>query len=93
MQVGVAYSEPVQQIWLRIEVPENCTVQNAIERSGILETFPNIDLSIQKVGIFGKLTKPNATLRPGDRVEIYREIIADPKTVPRRRISEDGDEE
>jgi hypothetical protein len=93
MQVGVAYSEPVQQIWLRIEVPENCTVQDAIERSGILETFPNIDLSIQKVGIFGKLTKPSATLRPGDRVEIYREIIADPKTVPRRRISEDDDEE
>jgi putative ubiquitin-RnfH superfamily antitoxin RatB of RatAB toxin-antitoxin module len=93
MQIGVAYSEPVQQVWLRIEVPEDCTVQDAIERSGILETFPNIDLSIQKVGIFGKLTKPNATLRAGDRVEIYREIIVDPKTVPRRRVEDSDDEE
>lgn len=86
MQVGVAYCEPEQQIWLRIEVPAECTVQDAIERSGILETFPSIDLEAQQVGIFGKLTKLEATLQPGDRVEIYRKIIVDPKTVPRRRV-------
>lgn len=91
MQVGIAYGEPVQQVWLRIEVPAECTVQDAIERSGILETFPNIDLAEQQVGIFGKLTKLNATLRPGDRVEIYRCIIADPKTVPRRRVNVEED--
>ena len=84
MQIGVAYSESVQQIWLTIEVPDDATVMDAIERSGILTMFPHIDLAAQKVGIFGKVVKPSAALRPGDRVEIYREITCDPQTVPRR---------
>ena len=89
MQIGVAYSEPGQQIWLNIEVPDESTVEDAIQRSGILKQFPHIDLAAQKVGVFGRLVKLNAALRPGDRVEIYRGIIADPETVPRR----DQDEE
>lgn len=93
MQVAIAYSEPVQQVWLRIEVPEESTVQEAIERSGILRLFPNIDLEAQKVGVFGKLAKLDATLQPGDRVEIYRGITADPKTVPRRRLNDEDDED
>jgi hypothetical protein len=84
MQIGVAYSEPSQQIWLTIEVPDDATVRDAIERSGILRQFPHIDLETQKVGIFGKLVKLEAALRPGDRVEIYRPIVCDPQTVPRR---------
>lgn len=84
MQIGVAYSEPAQQIWLNIEVPDEATVQQAIEKSGILKMFPHIDLAVQKVGIFGKLVKLEAAVRPGDRVEIYRAIICDPLTVPRR---------
>lgn len=55
MQIGVTYSEPAQQIWLTIEVPDDATVSDAIERSGILCMFPHIDLSPQKVGIFGKI--------------------------------------
>ncbi len=89
MQIGVAYSEPEHQIWLNIEVPDESTVKDAIERSGILKQFPHIDLSAQKVGIFGRLAKLDATLKPGDRVEIYRGIIADPETVPRRDLNED----
>ncbi len=84
MKIGVAYSESVQQIWLTIEVPDEATVNDAIVRSGILKTFPHIDLSTQKVGIFGKIVKPETVLRPGDRVEIYRAITCDPQTVPRR---------
>lgn len=84
MQIGVAYSEPAQQIWLTLEVPDASTVRDAIERSGILKMFPHIDLETQKVGIFGKVVKPEAALRPGDRVEIYRAIVCDPLTVPRR---------
>ena len=84
MQIGVAYSEPNQQIWMNLEVPESITVQEAIERSGILKQFPHIDLENQKVGIFGKLAKLTAALKAGDRVEIYRPIIADPETVPRK---------
>lgn len=84
MQIGVAYSEPGNQLWLNIEVPDDSSVQAAIERSGILKQCPHIDLGVQKVGIFGKLVKLDAVLRPGDRIEIYRAIIADPETVPRR---------
>jgi uncharacterized protein len=84
MQIGVAYSEPGQQIWLTIEVPDEATVVDAIERSGILKMFPHIDLAAQKVGIFGRVVKPEAKLRAGDRVEIYRPIVCDPQTVPRR---------
>ena len=84
MQIGVAYSEQAQQIWLTIDVPDGATVGDAIERSGILRMFPHIDLGTQKVGIFGKIVKTEAALRPGDRVEIYRPITCDPQTVPRR---------
>jgi len=84
MQIGVAYSEAGKQVWLNIEVPDDSTVSEAITRSGILRTFPTIDLEIQQVGIFGRLVKLDAALRPGDRVEIYRPITCDPQTVPRR---------
>jgi putative ubiquitin-RnfH superfamily antitoxin RatB of RatAB toxin-antitoxin module len=89
MQIGVTYSEPGQQIWLNIEVPEGSTAREAIERSGILKQFPHIDLDAQKVGIFGRLIKPDAALRAGDRVEIYRTITCDPQTVPRRDLEDD----
>jgi putative ubiquitin-RnfH superfamily antitoxin RatB of RatAB toxin-antitoxin module len=91
MQVGVTYSEPGQQIWLNIEVPDGATVKDAIDRSGILSQFPHIDLESQKVGIFGRLVKVDAALRAGDRVEIYRMITCDPQTVPRRDL-EEGEE-
>jgi putative ubiquitin-RnfH superfamily antitoxin RatB of RatAB toxin-antitoxin module len=92
MQVGIAYSEHAQQIWLTIEVPDAATVNDAIAQSGILAMFPQIDLAAQKVGVFGKIVKPDTALRPGDRVEIYRAITCDPQTVP-RRDSVGGDEE
>ena len=94
MQVGVAYSETSQQIWLNIEVPDDATVKLAIEKSGILKMFPHIDLSSQKVGVFGRLVKLEAPLKPGDRVEIYRQITCDPQTVPRRDgVGGDDDED
>jgi hypothetical protein len=93
MQIGVAYSESSQQIWLNIEVGDDATVSEAIEKSGILRMFPHIDLATQKVGVFGKLVKPEAKLRPGDRIEIYRPITCDPLTVPRRDGVGGGDDE
>ena len=89
MQIGVAYSEHAQQIWLTIEVPDESTITDAIARSGILKMFPHIDLATQKVGIFGKIVKLDTALRLGDRIEIYRPITCDPQTVPRR----DGESE
>jgi len=67
-------------------------VRDAIVRSGILQSFPTIDLETQKVGVFGRLVKPDTALRPGDRVEIYRSITCDPQTVPRRDSWRDDDE-
>jgi hypothetical protein len=90
MRVSVAYADPRDQVWLKMELPEGATVRDAIERSGVLSKFPHIDLETQKVGIFGKVTSLTTTLNDGDRVELYRAIIADPKTVPRR---DQGDDE
>ena len=59
-----------------------------MRHSGILDEFPEIRLSENKVGIFGKLAKLSATLRDGDRIEIYRALIADPKEVRRQRAAE-----
>ena len=84
MQIGVAYSENAQQVWMTIEVPEDATMADAIAASGILARFPQIDLDVQKTGIFGRIVKLDALLRAGDRVEIYRAITGDPQSVPRR---------
>ena len=90
MQIGVAYSEHTQQIWMNIEVPDGTTVYDAIERSGILKMFPHIDLGVQKIGIFGKVVKPETPLRVGDRVEIYRPLKVDPKVARRERFARQG---
>ncbi len=88
IQVEVAYALPDQQIILPVKVQESCTVEEAIQRSGILERFPEIQLAQTKVGIFSKLTKLDSILRDKDRVEIYRPLIADPKEVRRKRAEE-----
>ena len=84
MKIGIAYALPQRQAWFDIEMPEGTTIKDAIERSGILRQFPEINLEKQKVGVFGKLSKLDTVLSDGDRVEIYRPIICDPKTVPRK---------
>lgn len=84
MNVGVAYADKFKQVWLKLEVPDGCTVREAIEESGLLEQFPDIDLEQQKVGVFGKITKLNALIEEGARIEIYRAITADPELVERR---------
>jgi putative ubiquitin-RnfH superfamily antitoxin RatB of RatAB toxin-antitoxin module len=92
MNIGVCYADADRQLWLRMEVPDGSSVEQAIQRSGILQRFPEVDLTTQKVGIFGKLVKLDAPIKEGDRIEIYRPIIADPKTVRRRVIEDDDDE-
>ncbi len=88
MEVEVAYALPETQMIVPVKVHTDATIEEAIEHSGILETFPEIDLKKNKVGVFGKLAKLSATLRPGDRIEIYRHLIADPKEVRRQRAAE-----
>ena len=84
MNIGVAYASPSQRVWLQVEVPDGCSLREAIEASGILDKFPELHLDDAAVGIFGKRSKLEARLRDGDRVEIYRPITVDPDTVERR---------
>ncbi|RMG29127.1 MAG: RnfH family protein, partial [Gammaproteobacteria bacterium] len=88
IHVEVAYARPERQAVLELEVPAGTTAIEAVRQSGILSLFPEIDLEKQDLGVFGKLVKKDAVLRDGDRVEIYRPLIADPKEVRRRRAAE-----
>ena len=86
--VEVAYALPDQQLIIPIKVQDGTSAEDAIKASGIIGKFPNIDLSINKIGIFGKLTKLDTKLRHLDRVEIYRPLIADPKEVRKQRAAD-----
>ena len=86
--VEVAYARPDEQLILEVEVAAGSTLLQAVEKSGILERFPEINPAAMKVGIFGKLKKPDQVLQAGDRVEIYRPLIADPKQVRKQRAAE-----
>lgn len=88
INVEVAYATPQSQLILTTRIPVNYTVEEAIRASGILEEFPEIDLSENKVGIFARLCKLDNTLQEKDRIEIYRKLIADPKAVRKQRAAE-----
>jgi len=84
MKVSVVYATPSRQFWITLDMPEGARVRELIERSGVLNRFPEIDLQRQKMGIFSKLTTLDAVLEDGDRVEIYRPITADPKLLKQK---------
>jgi uncharacterized protein len=88
MLVEVAYALPQQQVIIPVKVSEGTTAEQAVQASGILKKFPEIDLTQNKLGIFGKLAKNDTVLRERDRVEIYRPLVADPKEVRRQRAAE-----
>ena len=84
MKISVVYANPKRQFWTTVDIPEGSRVQDAIERSSVLRQFPEIDLKTQKVGVFSKIVALDAALEDGDRVEIYRPLSADPKTIQAR---------
>lgn len=88
MRVEVVYALPQKQEMFTVDLPIGATVRQAIEACGILQKYPEIDLAKNKLGVFAKLAKPDAALRDGDRVEIYRPLIADPKEVRKQRAAE-----
>ncbi len=88
MRVEVAYARPDEQIIIPFEIHAGATLEEIIRHSGVLERFPEIDLEVNKVGVFGRLGKLSATLRAGDRVEIYRPLLADPKEVRKQRAAQ-----
>lgn len=86
--VEVAYARPDKQVIVPLKVKPDTTVKAAIDYSGILNLFSEIDLEKNKVGIFGKITALDTVLREGDRIEIYRPLIADPKQIRRQRAAQ-----
>jgi uncharacterized protein len=87
IDVEVCYALPERQTLIAIKLHAGATVEEAIRHAGILEKHPEIDLNTNKVGVFGKLSRLDALLRPGDRVEIYRPLIADPKESRRQKAA------
>jgi len=83
--VEVAYALPAEQVLVPLQVPLGATIEEAITRSGIRERFPEIDWSINRVGVFGRLLDMGTVLHEGDRVEIYRPLRIDPKEARRLR--------
>lgn len=88
MIVEVAYALADKQSLISLEVKEGTTLAEAIEASGILEIYNQIDLSKQQVGIFSKFASLDTVLREKDRVEIYRPLVADPKEVRKERAAQ-----
>lgn len=92
IMIEVAYAIPDRQSLMTLSVNRNSTVQQVIERSGILQQFAEIDLAVQKVGIWSRPVKLDDTVKAGDRIEIYRALIADPKDLRRRRAEKAKEE-
>lgn len=86
--VEVAYAKPEVQVIIPVKMHSGATAEEAVRQSGIMERFPEIDLKVNKLGVFGKLGKGATTLKAGDRVEIYRALIADPKEVRRKKAEQ-----
>lgn len=88
IQVEVVYGTPNKQELLTVTLDDGIDVEQAITQSGILSIFPEIDLKINKVGIWNRAVKLNDIVNDLDRIEIYRPLIADPKEVRKRRAEQ-----
>ncbi|HEY8158576.1 MAG TPA: RnfH family protein [Methylobacter sp.] len=85
VNVEVAYAKPEEQAIVELNIPEDATVEAAIKASGLLERFPEIVSSELNAGIFGAACKLDQPVREGDRIEIYRPLVHDPKEARRQR--------
>ncbi|GIZ51212.1 RnfH family protein [Noviherbaspirillum aridicola] len=87
LRVQVCYALPDRQFLEELRLPRGAVVRDALESSSLRRQFPGLDLAQAKVGVFGKAKDPQSPLRDGDRVEVYRPLIADPKDSRRRRAA------
>jgi len=83
VEIEVVYAEPDRQVVIALSLEKGATVGNAIARSGIAAEVP--DVASRRLGIFSRIVTPNAVLQDGDRVEVYRALLVDPKDARRRR--------
>ena len=79
IRIDIVYALPERQRVIALQVEAGTCVADAVRQSGILAEYPEIDLARMKVGIFSRRVDPHALLRDGDRIEIYRPLLADPK--------------
>ncbi|MDT8841351.1 RnfH family protein [Paraburkholderia fungorum] len=86
LSIEVCYALADEQTLIAVDLPEGATLQQALDASGILQRYPQIDLGTQKVGVFGKLKPLDTVLADHDRVEIYRPLLVDPKLSRQRRV-------
>ena len=87
LEVEVAYAKQDEQLVLQVIGEQGMTLAEAVEKSGILARFPEIDFDSVGVGVYGKKAGKDDVLHPGDRVEIYRPLIADPKESRKKRAA------
>jgi len=92
IQIEVVYGLPKKQALLALSVAKGTSVEEAINASGIINTFAEIDLSVNKVGIWNRAVKLTQVLEDLDRIEIYRPLLADPKEVRKRRAEKAKEE-
>lgn len=90
IRVEVLYATRERQWVVPLDLPAGTTVMQAIERSGLDLRIPGLVVDSASIGIFGRLVEPDTRLREGDRVEIYRPLIADPKLQRRDRARKSG---
>lgn len=83
--IEVVYAKPDEQAVVSLDVVQGSTVEQAIGLSGLRERFPEIDQYELRTGVFGVLCKPGQAVKKGDRIEIYRPLIHDPKDARRQR--------
>jgi len=86
INIVIAYATPEKQREIPLQIEPNCNVAVAIRRSGVLSIFPEINLANCEVGIWSKKVGLDHALQEGDRIEIYRPLIMDPKTARRLRL-------
>ena len=84
-EVEVVYATPTYQFVRRVMVPQGANIRTAVEISGLLQEVPEINLDTQPVGIFSRRLQPDTVVSAGDRIEVYRQLAADPNE--RRRQS------
>lgn len=88
ISIEAVYASENQQSLISLNVVEGTTLESAIVKSGLLRLYPEIDLAINKVGVFSTVKSLDYLVKPGDRVEIYRPLLVDPKQARFERVAE-----
>lgn len=87
LRIEVAVAWPELQVLIPLQLPAGATVGDAIERSGVRERFPELEIRDDRVGVFAEKRRLADSLRDGDRVEIYRPLKIDPRTARRQKAA------